>query len=81
MQVAHGTKYEVETETINFTYMNAGYVGYNSSNDPQADTALTLSVFLIRGNEVIITRYDANGVHNLKVLPCGQSSAELQGPL
>lgn len=66
MQVAHGTKYEVETETINFTYMNAGYVGYNSSNDPKADTALTLSVFLIRGNEVIITRYDANGVHNLK---------------
>ena len=66
MEVAHGTKYEVETETINFTYMNAGYVGYNSSNDPKADTALTLSVFLIRGEEVIITRYDVNGVHNLK---------------
>ena len=66
MEVAHGTKYEVETETLNFTYMNAGYVGYNSSNDPNADTALTLSAFLIRGNEVIITRYDANGIHNLK---------------
>lgn len=66
MEVAHGTKYEVETETLNFTYMNAGYVGYNSSNDPNADTALTLSAFLIRGNEVIITRYDVNGVHNLK---------------
>ena len=66
MEVAQGSKYEVKTETIQFTYMNAGYVGYNSSNNTAADRALTLSVFLIRGNEVIITRYDVNGVHNLK---------------
>ena len=66
MEVAQGSKYEHKTETLNFTYMNAGYVGYNSSNDANADTALTLSVFLIRDNEVIITRYDVNGVHNLK---------------
>lgn len=66
MEVAHGTKYQVETETIQFTYLNAGYVGYNSSKDANADTALTLTAFLIRGDEVIITRYDVNGVHNLK---------------
>ena len=66
MEVAQGTKYEVKTETLHFTYMNAGYVGYNSSNNAAADRDLTLSVFLIRGNEVIITRYDVNGVHNLK---------------
>ena len=66
IEIAHGTKYQVETETLNFTYMNAGYVGYNSSKDANADTALTLSVFLIRNNEVIITRYDVNGIHNLK---------------
>lgn len=66
MEVAQGSKYDYKTETLNFTYMNAGYVGYNSSNDSNADTALNLSVFLIRDNEVIITRYDVNGVHNLK---------------
>lgn len=66
MEVAQGSKYDYKTETLKFTYMNAGYVGYNSSNNPAADTALTLSVFLIRNNEVIITRYDVSGVHNLK---------------
>lgn len=66
IEIAHGTKHQVETETLNFTYMNAGYVGYNSSNAADADKALTLSVFLIRNNEVIISRYDANGIHNLK---------------
>ena len=66
IEIAHGTKYQVETETLNFTYMNAGYVGYNSSKDANADTALTLSAFLIRNNEVIITRYDVSGIHNLK---------------
>lgn len=66
MEVAQGSKYETKNETLNFTYMNAGYVGYNSSKNTNADTALTLSAFLIRGNEVIITRYDVNGVHNLK---------------
>ena len=66
MEVAQGSKYTTKTETLNFTYMNAGYVGYNSSNAADADKALTLSAFLIRNNEVIITRYDVNGIHNLK---------------
>ena len=79
IEIAHGTKYQVETETLNFTYMNAGYVGYNSSKDANADTALTLSVFLIRNNEVIITRYDVNGIHNLKSKGIWNSSFSEEG--
>lgn len=62
------------TYTLNFTYMNAGYIGYVNSPDPDVDCAVTMSVFLIRGDEVIITRYDEEinfakkkiGVHDLK---------------
>ena len=79
IEIAHGTKYQVETETLNFTYMNAGYVGYNSSKDANADTALTLSAFLIRNNEVIITRYDVNGIHNLKSKGIWNSSFSEEG--
>ena len=62
------------TYTLNFTYMNAGYIGYVNSPDSAVDCALTMSVFLIRGDEVIITRYDEEinfaknkfGIHDLK---------------
>ncbi len=71
---ATAQKKEHTTYTINFTYMNAGYIGYVNSPDPAVDCALTMSVFLIRGDEVIITRYDEEinfvknkfGVHDLK---------------
>ncbi len=67
-------KKEHTTYTLNFTYMNAGYIGYVNSPDPEVDCALTMSVFLIRGDEVIITRYDEEinllknklGIHDLK---------------
>ena len=51
------------TNTLNFTYMNYGYVGYSNS---VADNGLTMTAFEIYGDEVIIKRYDANGLHNLK---------------
>ena len=62
------------TYTLNFTYMNAGYIGSVNSPDSAVDCALTMSVFLIRGDEVIITRYDEEinlaknkfGIHDLK---------------
>lgn len=71
---ATAQKKEHTTYTLNFTYMNAGYIGYVNSPDPDVDCALTMSVFLIRGDEVIITRYDEEinftknkfGVHDLK---------------
>lgn len=51
------------TETLNFTYMNCGYVGYSNSG---ADNSLTMTAFEIYDDEVIIKRYDAKGLHNLK---------------
>lgn len=71
---ATAQKKEHTTYTLNFTYMNAGYIGYVNSPDPEVDCALTMSVFLIRGDEVIITRYDGTinlakeqyGIHDLK---------------
>ena len=56
----------IETE-IRFTYLNAGYVAYYADTGNGADTALTTTTFRIQENgDVIITRYDVNGVHNLK---------------
>ncbi|MBE6543373.1 MAG: hypothetical protein E7675_03155 [Ruminococcaceae bacterium] len=52
-------------QTLNFTYMNAGYVGYYK-NPNGVDDALTMSVIKIKGDEVTFTRYDKDGVHNMK---------------
>ena len=51
------------TSTLNFTYMNCGYVGYSNSS---ADNALTMTAFEITDNEVSVKRYDTSGLHNLK---------------
>ena len=52
---------------LNFTYMNAGYVGYYANHGSEADRTLTMTTFTIREDgSVIISRYDANGLHNLK---------------
>ena len=55
------------TMELRFTYMNAGYVSYYNDMGEGADCSLTMSTFRIQANgDVIITRYDADGVHNLK---------------
>ena len=74
MEVCTGQKKEHHTRTLKFTYMNAGYIGYYSTDAADCDATVTMSVFRIKGNEVIITRYDGNvnfgknqyGIHNLK---------------
>ena len=66
IEIAQGGKTNVKTETLNFTYMNSGYTGYYTSPMETAETTLSMSVFRIRGNEVIINRYSANGMYNLK---------------
>lgn len=67
MEVCHGDKREHKTRTLNFTYMNAGFIGYYSTSEATADNAVTISVFRIQEDgSVIITRYDKNGVHPLK---------------
>ena len=60
-------KYNWETVTLNFTYMNVGYVGYNADNGYGADTALTVTTYRIQADgSVIVSRWDKNGIHNLK---------------
>ncbi len=57
-------------ETLNFTYMNAGYTGYYSDPYTYVTTAgtdkLTMTVFAITDNQVTVERYSANGTYNLK---------------
>ncbi|MBQ8911491.1 MAG: metallophosphoesterase [Clostridia bacterium] len=58
------TSSTVEKE-LKFNYMNAGYTGYYS-NENGSDGTLTATVLKIKGDEITITRYDGEGVHNLK---------------
>ena len=57
-------------ETLNFTYMNAGYTGYYSDPYTYVTTAgtdkLTMTVFAITGTEVTVERYSEDGLYNLK---------------
>lgn len=66
IEIAQGSKTTVKQETLNFTYMNSGYTGYYTSPVEDAESTLTMSVFRIRGNEVIVSRYSKDGVYNLK---------------
>lgn len=52
-------------ETLKFTYMNAGYVGYYSENTSPADDTLTCSVVEIYSDHMTVTRYDKKGEHKL----------------
>lgn len=51
------------TDTLTFTYMNYGYVGYIGGS---SDTTLTMTTFEITDDQVAVKRYDADGLHNLK---------------
>ncbi len=72
----HGSQKEYTAEPLNFTYMNYGYTGYfwakwvTKTSDfiirDDADTALTMTAFQICGNQVTISRWDENGIHDLK---------------
>ena len=58
---------EYQEVELKFTYMNAGYVGYFADFGTGMDSTLTMTTFRIQQDgSVIITRYDANGYHNLK---------------
>ena len=64
MLVSNGRGLYRETE-IAFTYFNAGYTGYYENHNG-ADDALTMTYITIIGSEVSISRYDKNGIHNMK---------------
>ena len=68
---------EFSQETLNFTYLNAGYSGYYMNCAPEeydagdpdrysaADGTLTGTVFEVYDSRIVVTRYDGNGVHVL----------------
>ena len=66
--IAQNSNTEFRQETLNFTYMNAGYVGYYTRVNDGADNTLTMSVFQITDDQVTVSRYSENGVHDLKSL-------------
>lgn len=67
INIAQSSNTAFQEETLNFTYMNAGYVGYyGDSYGGTADKTLTMTTFAITDNDVTISRYSANGTHNLK---------------
>ncbi len=67
INIAQASQTEFKEETLYFTYMNAGYVGYyGTTYTSDVDKTLTMTTFAISGDEVEIRRYDANGLHNLK---------------
>ena len=47
-------------ETLNFTYMNYGYVGYSNN---KVDATLTMNAFEICPDRIEVTRYSATGVY------------------
>lgn len=65
INIAQASKTEFNVETLNFTYMNAGFTGYYENHNG-ADDTLTMTVFEIKDDTVTVARYDANGKHNLK---------------
>lgn len=67
INIAQSSKTNFVSETLAFTYMNAGYVGYyGTSYTSTVDKTLTMTTFAITDTDVTISRYDSNGTHNLK---------------
>ncbi len=72
INIAQASKSNYKAETLNFTYMNYGFVGYISGggsgggSNLSSDYTLTASIFEIYDDEVVVKRYSADGVHNLK---------------
>ena len=66
INIAQSSQNNFNVETLNFTYMNAGYTGYYSPVNTGAETTLTMTVFKITDTSVKVERYSADGRHNLK---------------
>lgn len=65
INIARSSKNDFKTDELAFTYMNAGYVGYYENHNG-CDDALTVSVFEINDDSLIISRFDKDGQHDLK---------------
>ena len=66
INIARGSKTQFQVETLNFTYMNAGYTAYYSYANDGAETSLTMTVFEIREDSVTVKRFGENGLQELK---------------
>lgn len=53
-----------EMVTLQFTYLNAGYVGFTATGED--GEARTCTVFAVYRDRVELTRFDVQGVHDLK---------------
>ena len=67
--IAENSRYKFNSHKLNFTYMNAGYIGYYKKVNEGADDALTMTLFDVYSDRVEISRYSKDGQHNLK--SCG----------
>lgn len=65
INISRSSKTDFRAETLEFIYMNAGYVGYYDNHNG-CDDALTMTVFEISEGSVTVSRYDKNGQHDLK---------------
>ncbi len=63
--IAQASQTEFKSEALNFTYLNAGYVGYYDDHNG-VDHTLTMTVFDITNKDVTVARYSQEGLHNLK---------------
>ena len=66
INIAQASKTEWKEETLSFTYMNAGYVGYYRNVNTGSETDLTMTVFEITEDDVTVKRFSASGLHDLK---------------
>ena len=61
---ANSNTYKVEK--LNFTYFNAGYIGYCMNTSPVADDTLTATVCEIYADKIVLTRYSEDGEYQLE---------------
>lgn len=66
INIAQASQTNYAAKTLNFTYMNAGYVAYYTSPTTGAETELTMTVFQITEDEVTVTRRTTSASHDLK---------------
>ncbi len=66
INIAQASQTSFQSETLNFTYMNAGYTGYYSNVNTGSETELTMTVFEIGSESVSVKRFSQSGMYNLK---------------
>lgn len=66
INIAQGSTTQFDVETLNFTYMNAGYTGYYAYANVGAESHLTMTVFEIRKDSVTVKRFTEDGLYLLK---------------